>query len=99
MTLNLPGRQPPNVEGQNLVVEPLERALTLGNQLRLKVAGAIPRELNLERPRFGLNCFRVLAIAGIAVAAPFRRMRRVAQMSRYLDLQRPFDQALGQLLE
>ena len=40
--LDLPGRQPPRIQGQDLLVEPLKAPLALADQLRLEAAVPIP---------------------------------------------------------
>src|SRR5699024_3425399 len=68
------------VERDDLVIEPRQAALTLGHELRLKAAGAIPWDLDLELPGLTLHRLAALAVAAVAATAAFMGVARVAQV-------------------
>jgi hypothetical protein len=97
--LDVPGREPPAVEREDLLVEALEPPLTLAHDLRLARARPIPRRVDPDRAVLGDQRLRRAAIA--RVAGPARRllMQLIAAVIGQLDLHRPLHQPLGQLRE
>jgi hypothetical protein len=97
MRLDVAGGQPPGVQGQDLVVKPLQGTLTLSHDLGLKAAVTITGRVD---PDPAVLAHQRLGARPVAhVPHPTRRllMRLIAQMIGQLDLHRPLHQAFGQL--
>ena len=95
--LDVPRRQPPRVQREDLVVEPHKAALALSDDLRLEAAVAIPRGVDRYPPLIADQRLGRRPIPSVAGATGRLQMRLVAQMVGQLDLQRSLDQPLGQL--
>ena len=59
MRLDIPRREAPRIEREDLVVEPLEPTLALADDLRLKAPVAITRRVDRTRPCSVINVFGV----------------------------------------
>jgi len=68
--LKLTGRHTPGVQGQNLLIEDLQPHLAFAHQLRIKVAGAIPRNFDIQITVGAVDPLAGLAVARVAGAAP-----------------------------
>jgi hypothetical protein len=92
MALDIPDAHAARVHRNNLVVETRKAALVLGNQLRLKRAAAVTRNLKLNVA--GVRDHRLLAVTvakvtrRLAVRLRSRRLR--VQMVVHLRVQHPF---------
>ena len=97
--LDIAHRQAARVQGEDLLVEPLEAALALADDPRLKAPVPIAGSVDPDLAVLGDQRLRGRAIPGVPRAAGRLLMRLVPDMVGQLDLQRPLDQALGQLGE
>jgi hypothetical protein len=91
---DIPRRKPPRVEGEDLLVEPLEPPLTLANDLRLEAAVAVPWRVDPHRPVLGDQRPRCAPVPG---AAGWLQVRLIAEVLSELDLHRALHQPLRQL--
>src|SRR5579864_7910897 len=99
VALDLSHRHAAGIEAQNLVVEPGEMRLALGDQLRLEAAGTIARHRNLDLAILGQERLRARPVAAVAFAASCKIALLIAEMLGQLRSQRSLDQRLLQLLE
>src|SRR6202008_3504203 len=72
VALDLPNRHAACIEAQNLVVEPVEPRLPLGDQLRFETAGPIARHRNLDFAILGQDRLRTRPVGAVAFAAACR---------------------------
>jgi len=70
--LDLAGRHPARVEGEDLLVEAVERARVLGHDPRLEARVAVARQLDCDRPVDRPQCLRRDAVAPVRL--PLRRL-------------------------
>jgi hypothetical protein len=87
--LNVAHREPTRIQREDLVVEPLEAALALAHDLRLKRALAVPWRLDPHRPVLGRKRLRTRAVAGVAGAAGRLLVRLIAKVLGQLGRHRP----------
>ena len=99
MRADLPHRHPARVHRQDLVVEPIEVALVLRDQLRLEAPVAIARDLHRDLPLARAHGLLGLAVAPIALPLGRRDAGLVAQVLRQLRAHRAVDQSSRQVLE
>ena len=99
MRLDIPGRQAPRIQGQDLVVEPLEAPLTLAHDLRLKRPRPIARRVDPDRPLLGQQRLRHRPVPRVARTARRFLVGLIAKVVGELDLHRPLHQTLRQLAE
>jgi hypothetical protein len=99
VALDLPNRHAACIEAQNLVVEPVEPRLPLGDQLRFETAGPIAWHRNLDFAILGQHRLRTRTVAAVAFAATCRIALLVAEMVGQLRPERALDQRLLQLFE
>lgn len=99
MALDLTDAHPAGVEADDLLVQPRQSGLALGDQLRLKAPSPIARRLDLDRSELGLHRLGRLAVAMVPGATRGRLPRRVAQVLAQLSVQRGLDHAAGELGE
>jgi hypothetical protein len=95
--LDIPRRQPPEVQRQDLVVKPLKAPLALADDLRRKAAVAITRRVDPDLPVLGDQRLRCRPVARVARSARWLLVAVIADVIGQLDLQRPLHQPLGQL--
>jgi hypothetical protein len=97
--LDIPRREAPGIQGEDLVVKPLKPPLTLAHDLRGEAPIAITRRVDRHLAVLGHQPLRGAAIT--RVAGPARRLlvALIPQVVGDLDLQRALDQPLGQLTE
>jgi len=96
MRLDIAGREAARIESEDLVVEALEPALPLPDQLRLEAAVAIPGRLDPHRPVLGRKRLRSRAVARVADPARWLPVRLVAEMLGKLRRQGTLHQPLRQ---
>lgn len=70
-----------------------------GDDLRLKTAVAIARNLDRQFAEVALERFLALAVAGIACGIHNGIMHGMPKVFGHFSFQGPFDQGFGQLLE
>jgi hypothetical protein len=99
MRLDIPGRQAPRIQREDLVVEPLKPPLTLANDLRLEAPIPIARRVDADRAVLGDQRLRRRPVPGIARPARRLLMGLIPQMVGQLDLHRPLHQPLRQLAQ
>src|SRR6516165_10451089 len=99
VALDLPNRHAACIEAQNLVVEPVEPRLPLGDQLRFETAGPIAWHRNLDFAILGQHRLRTRTVAAVAFAAACRIALLVAEVVGQLRPERALDQRLLQLFE
>ncbi len=99
VSLDIPGRQAPRIEREDLVVEPLEAPLTLADYLRLKRARAIARSVDRHLALLGDQRLRRRPVPGVACPACRFLVGLIAQVVGELDLHRPLDQPFRQLAQ
>ena len=94
--LDLAGRHPARVQGEDLLVEAVERTSVLGHDPRLEARVAIPRQLDRHRPIDRPQRLRARAVAPVRL--PLRRPspRRVAEVLLELGAGGTLDQPLAQ---
>ena len=97
MRLDIPGREPPRIERQDLVVEPLETPLALTHDLRLERARPVPRGIDRDQAMLGDQHLRGRPVTRVARTPGRLLVRLEAEMVGQLDLQRPLQQPLRQL--
>jgi len=90
---------PARVHRQDLVVESVEVALVLGDQLRLEAPVPIARDLDRDLTLTRTHGLLGLAVAAIALSLGRRLTGLVAQVLRQLRAHRPVDQSPRQVLE
>src|SRR3954447_10845071 len=97
MRRDVTDRHPAGVEAEDLVVQPRQPRLTLGDEPGLKAARAIPRGPDLNRPQIGADRFAPRALAHVrALRHPARRM---PEMLGQLRPQGSLDHAAGELAQ
>ena len=99
MRLDIPGRQAPAIEREDLVVEPLKAPLTLAHDLRLKRPRPIARRVDLNRPLLGQQRLRHRPVPRVPSTPGGLLMRLIAQVVCELDLHRPLHQSLRELAQ
>jgi hypothetical protein len=99
VSLDLPHRQAPGIQGDDLVVEAIQAGLALGHDLRFKGAITIARHLDLDRSVLGQDRLGRGPIAVVARPAAGRIALLVAEMVRQFGAQRSLEQRLLELLE
>jgi hypothetical protein len=92
VALDLPGAHAPRVHRDDLVVEPGEAPLVLGDQLRVEARLPIPRHLELDPPGLGQHGLLAVAVAAVGAVVP-------GQVVVHLRVQRPLGQGLLQAVE
>ena len=97
MRLDVAGREPAAVQREDLVVEPLEAALALSDDLRFEAPVAIPRSVDRHLSLLGNQRLRRRPVTRVAPATGRLVMGLVAEMVGQLDLHRPLHQPLSQL--
>jgi hypothetical protein len=97
--LDVAGRHPARVEGEDLVVEALEAPLPLAHKLRLEAALAVTRRPHLDRAVLGRERLRRRAVAGVAGPAGWLLVRLVAEIGGQLRRQGALHQPRRQLRE
>jgi hypothetical protein len=99
MPLDLSHRHTARIEAQDLVVEPLEPRLALGDELRLEAAGAVAGHRKVEFAVPGQDRLRAGPVAAVSAATTGRITLLIAQVTSQLSPESPFDQGLLELLE
>ncbi len=97
--LDVARRQPARVQGEDLVVEPLETPLPLPDDLRLERALAVAGRIDPHRAVLGRKRLRRRAVTRVVGPAGRLLVRLVAEMLGQLRRHRPLDQPLRQLRE
>ncbi len=98
MGLDLPDRHPSGVELQDLVIETCPAGVVLRNELWLKAAMPIPRDLDGQLTEFAFERLLALAVPGIATCINDGLILIVAQVVGHFGVQRLLHQQLRQLL-
>lgn len=96
---DVPSGETSGVEVHDVLVEPLEPAGVLRDELRLEAAVAIPRDVKLNGADVGQDRLRAGAVAVVARPSPSRVARLVAEMVGELLGQASLDQTLGEFGE
>src|SRR6266508_1004941 len=99
MPLDLAGRHPARVEGEDLLVEAVEGAGVLGHDPRLERGVAVARQLDRDRPVDRAQRLRRDAVAPVRLRLRRLRTRRVAEMLLQLGAGSPLDQTPTQLVD
>src|SRR2546423_11360865 len=99
MSLDLARRHSSRVHRQNLVIEAVEPALMLWNDLRLEISFPISRHLDLNLTEIALQLLPTFPVSGIAAAAALGGVLRIAKLVGQLGIHRPFNQPFRQLLQ
>src|SRR5271167_1020349 len=99
MPLDLAHRHAARVKAQNLIVKAIEPCLALRDELRLKGAGPVAGNENLNFPVLAQKRLRACAVAAITASPSGRVALLVAQMLRQLRAERPLNQSLLKVLE
>jgi hypothetical protein len=92
MADNLTGAHTAGIHRGDLVVEPREPALVLGDQLRVKAGLAVARHLQLDLAGIGDDRFLAITISPIAGLL-------ASQMMIHLGVENPFGQGLLQIVD
>ena len=95
--LDIPRRQPPAIEREDLVVKALKPPLTLSDDLRLKAPVAIPRRVDRNLTVLGDQLLRRRPVPGVPRAARRLLVALIADVIGDLDLHGALHQPLGQL--
>src|SRR6266545_1113908 len=99
MPLDLPGRHPARVQGEDLLVEAVERAGVLGHDPRLERRVPVTRQLDPERPVDRPQRLLRDAVAPVLLLFGRHLAGRVAEVLPQLGPGRAFDQPLAQLVD
>ncbi len=99
MGLNVAGGHAPGVEGNDLVIETGEAALTFGEDDRFEGGVPVAGNGHIKVAELALDALFVAAVAGIGGLLLGGRVFLVAEMIGHLGLHRPFKKLFGELLE
>src|SRR5581483_7814226 len=97
--LNLCACQAAGVEREDLLVKAVEAGLPLFDQLRLELAVAVTRHLDVEPAALAAEGLGIRAVAGGAGGAPFGGVLLVTEVMSQFTLQCAFEDGFGELLE
>ena len=97
MRLDIPPREPPGTQGQDLLVEPLKAPLALSDDPRVKRPRPIPPPINTNLTALDDQHPRRRPVPSVARPAPRFLIRRIAEVVNQPDLHRPLHQPLREL--
>ena len=81
------------IHRDNLVIEPGEPPLVLGDQLRIEAALTVTRNVDIDLAGVGDNSLAAIAVAAVT------RLLIAAQMMVHLGIERPLGQGLLQTIQ
>ena len=95
MALDFAHRHAAGIQAQDIVVEAIEPRLSLGDELRLKTAGAVSGDGNLDRAFLGQDPVAASTVATVAGPATCRIALLVAEVLAQLGAERSLNALLS----